>query len=555
MTDDIIKDKKALVNTVFAFISLIYGYAFIRNVLFTELGTGMTAFVLLYIAGGAVFMRLHNVKINVAGFFTPVLMLAFSAVFILSSSAEMRILTLCLEIIMAAYWFFSAFGCREEDKIGDLLCFDLIKTIVVMPFSSFLAQPCFTVSALKRTKFGRSLLYIIIGVAFAIIPALVIIGLLTSADDAFSNLVNLITDSFVWSIAANLVYFIIGLPVAMYIFGLMLSTSLNKNKGLMTRKTCFEASATVGFMPPLAVYTALSVILLIYVLFFAAQSSYFLSPFASLKPAGYSFADYARKGFFELCRVAAINGVLVVFSSLFIRRIPKPVKQSVQPDSNTSITFGEPQAVTAEQTKIVEVLQPQADIAIKPLTSLRIFTVLMCVFTLFLIATAAAKLFMYIDSFGLTLTRVNAAWFMTLLAAVFVLLIIRQAAPKFNFWRAATIAFIALFAVLAFSNADALVARYNTDRFYSGSLPDVDVELFYSLSDTALPELVELLDRDEASGYTLLDEDTRDRAQKCLDYKLDNIKAIKDRVNTLTERINYALGYNMSRQVMSDLFN
>ena len=559
-------DKKALVNTVFAFLSLLMGYLFVRNTFFTAIGVGMTAFVLLFVAASAVFMRLHGVRFTPRNISGPAIMLVFSAAFVVSGSESMRELTLLFECLAAVYWYYSAFGCREEGKIGDMLPFDMIKSVFVMPFSSFFAQPRFTASVLGRTRFGRVVLYVLLGFACAVIPAVIIVTLLISADDVFANLINLIFDSFLSGVASNLLYLTLGFPAAMYIFGMMLSASSNKNSELMTRGKCARFSTAIGFMPPLAVYSALTVILLIYALFFVSQSSYFLSAFASLKPDGYSYADYARKGFFELCRVSVINGVLIVLSSLFIRRTPKPEKSGQAPtyerydvpSRTEGVALGAPDGMTGidafqmdgdTEPAVQPAPLPKLTAPVKPLVGLRVYSVLMGVFTLVLIATAASKLYMYIDCYGLTLKRVNAAWFELLLAAAFVFLIIRQLAPRFNFWRASASAFVILLGLLVFSNADVLIARYNVERFYEGTLSSVDVELFYSLSDAALPELTGLLKRDEASGFTLLDTDTRSRAERCIEYKLEGARSACDRTDTVTEKINHALGYNYSRMV------
>jgi hypothetical protein len=69
-----------------------------------------------------------------------------------------------------------------------------------------------------------------------------------------------------------------------------------------------------------------------------------------------------------------------------------------------------------------------------------------------------------------------------------------------------------------------------------------------------MPELTELLERDEASGYILLDDDTRSRAEQCVEYKLERARAARDSADTVTEKINYALGYNYSRTVTDGLF-
>ena len=198
----------------------------------------------------------------------------------------------------------------------------MIKAFLLQPFASFFAQPATVAGALKSTKAGRRVFYVIIGLALAVVPAAVITVTLMRSDYAFENMMHVLFDSFLNSIFVNAVYFAFGLPIAMYLFGMMTSASTRKCGKLLSPEQCGKVLKVVGFIPPAVIYTVLSVILAIYALFFAAQSSYFLSAFSSLFPEWYSYADYARRGFFELCSVTAINALLVLISEIFIKRLP-----------------------------------------------------------------------------------------------------------------------------------------------------------------------------------------------------------------------------------------
>lgn len=78
-----------------------------------------------------------------------------------------------------------------------------------------------------------------------------------------------------------------------------------------------------------------------------------MSAFQNLLPAGYTYADYARRGFFELCGVAVLNLTLIALLQLFSRR--------------------------------------DADTGKKP-AAVRVYTVILAVFTLALIVTALRKM-------------------------------------------------------------------------------------------------------------------------------------------------------------------
>ena len=121
--------------------------------------------------------------------------------------------------------------------------------------------------------------------------------------------------------------------------------------------------------------------------------------------------------------------------------------------------------------------------------------------TLGLIATAFSKLYLYITRFGLTPKRIYAAWFMVILAVVFLLIILKQFVLRFRLIPTATLVCVALFGALALSGTDGVIARHNVDRYLDGSLKTVDVEAMEDLGDAAIPELVRLAKAlDRANG-------------------------------------------------------
>ena len=67
--------------------------------------------------------------------------------------------------------------------------------------------------------------------------------------------------------------------------------------------------------------------------------------------------------------------------------------------------------------------------------------------------------------------------------------------------------------VLGYAEPDALVARYNVQRYNAGTLETIDVDYLDSLSAAAVPQLIGLLD--------CPDETVRTAAAAALDRKLD----------------------------------
>ena len=57
-----------------------------------------------------------------------------------------------------------------------------------------------------------------------------------------------------------------------------------------------------------------------------------------------------------------------------------------------------------------------------------------------------------------------------------------------------------MFGLLALSNVDGFIVRYNVGRYLEGSLDTVDVFTMAELGDAAVPELVYLIEELETRG-------------------------------------------------------
>ena len=127
---------------------------------------------------------------------------------------------------------------------------------------------------------------------------------------------------------------------------------------------------------PVGVLAALAAVFAaVYLAFFALQASYLFGAFTRTVPEGYTVAEYARQGFFSLCRVMAVNFALLWLMS----------RTGVRP--------------------------PQAQRALRALC-----TVLLAQSLLFAVI-AASKLTLYITIYGFTPLRLQSAWLIAVLTA------------------------------------------------------------------------------------------------------------------------------------------
>ncbi|RKI06477.1 DUF4173 domain-containing protein [Corallococcus sp. AB030] len=278
------------------------------------------------------------------------------------------------------------------------------------------------------------------------LPVLFVFGLLLeSADGIFSSTMQrlLSFDMDLGTMMSRGLGVAFGASVAAGVLGHALRRRATKELG--------DAEVTSA-TPRLGLIEALTLIFAVNALFFvfaAFQVAYLFVGDASSPASGYTFAEYARRGFFELVVVASLTLALVMALTRWTRR----------------------------ETRVAQ-------------TVFRASTSLMVVLTLIILSSAMRRLSLYEDAFGYTLLRVHTHVFMVALGAALA-------------WRAVTLWWkperfaVGAFAtalgsvlVLNFLNPEAFIVRHNLERYArTGSL---DTEMFYDLSADAVPGLVQV---------------------------------------------------------------
>ncbi|MFY2556074.1 DUF4153 domain-containing protein [Corallococcus terminator] len=284
------------------------------------------------------------------------------------------------------------------------------------------------------------------------VPVLAVFAvLLSSADAVFASAVQRVWEVDVGALLGASVGRVVGVLFSAAVAASVLGHSLRRRTG---REAGEEEVALAS--PRLGLTEALTLILAVDALFLAfagVQVAYLFIGDASSPAPGYSYATYARRGFFELMVVSMLTLGLVMALARWTRR-ESPLARTV--------------------------FQVGASV--------------MVALTLVIVASAVKRMTLYEEAFGYTRLRVFTHVFMFALGGVLA-------------WRAVTLwwrperfavgAFVAaLGAVLAVNviNPDALIVRLNIARM----APDqhVDDDYLYSLSADAVPELV----RGVASG-------------------------------------------------------
>lgn len=293
----------------------------------------------------------------------------------------------------------------------------------------------------------KELKHIVRGVLVTLPVLLLFVALFSSADLVFRGYVD---ELFNFSISSDLfwqLFWFLAVAVAFIgLFGLLGGRSDHSNQYNVVK----PAKIRFGLVETSILFGALNALFLIFI---AVQVTYLFGGASNVVGGDFTYAEYARKGFFELIAVAAIS-MLLIF--------------------------------TTERLLLRE--REKHDAKFKLLAGLLIAQVLI------IMASAFKRLNLYESAYGFTSLRLYSYIFIIWLAVVFFVQLYKIFADRREneFALAVFISVLALLASLNFMNADGLVARKNIDRFEkTGRL---DVKYLETLSDDATTEVTSLLD-------------------------------------------------------------
>lgn len=227
--------------------------------------------------------------------------------------------------IFAVWWALSRSHALLAGESGRLLPLDALNDFAAYPFGNFLLWPQTLLHALPRRERRADAEEIDVGAAlWSLFVAAAALGLLvlsarllTDADEGFAALLAGLMERlrFDWDghvLREFLLRFALSLPVGAYLYGLLGGTLRQRRAALDRRAESVERQMEALRGVPERVWTVLlSLFCLLYAAFFAVQGRYLFGAFLGALPEGFSVAEYARQGFFELCKVMGVNFALL----------------------------------------------------------------------------------------------------------------------------------------------------------------------------------------------------------------------------------------------------
>jgi hypothetical protein len=190
---------------------------------------------------------------------------------------------------------------------------------------------------------------------------------------------------------------------------------------------------TVPKLDVVSVLTGLCLLNMVYSVFCYIQFSYLFSSVFSLLPEGFTYAEYARRGFFELIAVAIVNVAIVLGSLNF--------------------------------TKLTGVHLSKA------------FKILNCgliVSTLVMLLSAFFRMYLYEEVYGYTYLRVFTHLFMLMLFFLLVVTLYRVCLGKLNLAKWYIVIGLTSYVLVNYLNVDVFIAAKNMELYYKTGTIDIN---------------------------------------------------------------------------------
>ena len=258
----------------------------------------------------------------------------------------------------------------------------------------------------KKGKINPNVKYVLIGVLIAIPLAALVLVLLSSADLMFGK----VFKDFFKKIKIGDIILIVLMVLAVFIsaYALLRKLSFHDIREEVKKKK------TVN---PIVGITFNSILTFIYLVFSVFQFVFLF--FGAGLPEGYTYAEYAHEGFYQLVAVSILN-LLIVFIS----------------------------KVIFDKNKFLN--------AVLALTSL-------CTFVM--IASSMYRMILYIGVYGLTVLRVLTLWALAVITLIMAAIVLYIFKPEIPVVKIMVMIVTVMYIVLAYSHPTAIIANYNMSDY------------------------------------------------------------------------------------------
>ena len=370
---------------VFAGLYVILGILMWNCLCMENFARGLSMFSILYIITVLAYAGLKKFSITGEKIFWTLILLGISLPYGFYSVFDFG-QTLMI-FLVAAYWtLVITEGLLWKGQTSSWILLDSWNGLIALPILNFLCQIrlIFQTFSEKREE-KKDWRMVLLGILISIPALLVIIPILAQADTEFRSLVDTILDALGEDFRILIWRGIVGILLGAFMFGTLYGGVYKRH---VKEEECIrfheESGRVFRFVPDIAVLTFGIIVSAVYVLFIGLQARYLFSAFFGILPEAYTYAQYARQGFFELCVIALLNASFLIAMN-GCAKTPRRKNRGLLLENG-----------------------------------------ILGALTLLLLTTAASKLGMYIVAYGFTVKRCISSIFLIWLFLVFILVLIYQ---------------------------------------------------------------------------------------------------------------------------------
>lgn len=344
-------------------------------------------------------------------------------------------------------------GANSYKWHNPLIVVDLLFAVFIRCFIHTL-KPFGIISSMIRknsdTGGKKSVWYrVLTGLLISVPLVIILLSLLSSADMVFGSLVEKLPDLFG---NIKLDEFIAKAIVALVIFVITFSYLWSvahdeKPAGNVRDAADSKTPKPKRRLDQITVITITTAVDILYAVFVVIQFTYLFG--GSGLPDGFTYAEYARSGFFELILVSLLNIGLLACTLTYTKK----------GTTATDITF-------------------------------RVLNTTMIGCTFIMLFSAHYRMSLYENAYGFTFLRIMTHAFMVFLLVLFIITLARVWMERMPLLKPYIAAAVVAFVVINYINADVMIAKNNIRRYYETNA--IDMNYFRSLSNDAVGELIEL---------------------------------------------------------------
>ena len=315
---------------------------------------------------------------------------------------------------------------------------DLLQRAFITPLINLFLPLRAIFNSLKSIKKSRRSFGVLIGFILAVPLLSVLLMLLMNSDAAFESTMDSVIDKLTEILPDfdGAFYTVAALIFTPYIVSVLFcfANDIDSERGTALRSDIKKLRfASKGFLGGFS-----GSVCLLYVIYLLSQTAYFFSAFGGKLPDGteITLSEYARRGFFEMSAIAAINLLLIGAGAIFAKR---------KGEDFSGLFKG--------------------------------ISLFLCLFTMLLITTAMSKMLLYINEMGLTHKRLAVSVINVVMFLTFIFILIRLFRKNFPYFRYIMAVSICVLTVFTLISPDAIIGWYNTSAYLSGKHQSIDIDL------------------------------------------------------------------------------